>query len=84
MLCARGSYPTYAVFRDGSRTTTVTPGNCTTTTFDPDDGAHRADIYGVDSALNRSFLVGTDWFGSDYDARLQTTGTPDRPDWSEF
>jgi hypothetical protein len=83
-LCARGSYASYAVFRDKSRSQTVTPGKCTTKAFALEDGPHRAYLYGIDAGLDRAFLIGTDWFGSDYDANLQTTGTPADPDWSEF
>ncbi|GAA0260577.1 hypothetical protein [Cryptosporangium japonicum] len=83
-LCARGSYASYAVFRDKSRSQTVPPGQCTTKAFALEDGPHRAHLYGIDADLDRAFLIGTDWFGSDYDANLQTTGTPANPDWSEF
>ncbi|TQS39897.1 hypothetical protein [Cryptosporangium phraense] len=81
-LCAEGSYASYAVFRDRSKTKTVKPGSCETTTFPPEhDTTHRADLYGIDPTSGRAFLIGTDWWGIDYDAKVRTTGTAMKPDW---
>lgn len=81
-LCSQGSYASYAVFRDRSRTATVKAGACATTTFPPEhDSTHRADLYGVDPDSGTAFLIGTDWWGTDYDAKVRTTGTAMSPDW---
>jgi hypothetical protein len=84
-LCDRGTYPAFAVFvLDGrARSETVRPGGCATRTFKPSTTWHRVEIYGIDTDRS-TFQIGVDSFGSQYDERVKTTGTDQKPDWFSF